>query len=85
MGIGSSVVERAGVKRRGFGSMDKRRQSTIASKGGKAAHEKGTAHEWTSESAREAGRIGGLRSQERRRALAEEKRREELIAQEETS
>lgn len=44
---------------RGFGSMDENKQREIASKGGKAAHEKGTAHEFTSEEAREAGRKGG--------------------------
>jgi general stress protein YciG len=35
------------------------KQREIASKGGRAAHEKGTAHEWTSEEARQAGRKGG--------------------------
>jgi general stress protein YciG len=44
---------------RGFGAMDEAKQREIASKGGKAAHEKGTAHEFTSEEAREAGRKGG--------------------------
>jgi general stress protein YciG len=44
---------------RGFASMDDEEQREIASKGGKAAHEKGTAHEFTSEEAREAGRKGG--------------------------
>jgi general stress protein YciG len=44
---------------RGFGSMDEDKQREIASKGGKAAHEKGTAHEFDSEEAREAGRKGG--------------------------
>ena len=44
---------------RGFASMDRSKQREIASKGGKAAHQKGTAHEWTSEEAREAGRKGG--------------------------
>jgi uncharacterized protein len=44
---------------RGFGGMDEDRQKEIASKGGHASHEKGTAHEFTSEEAREAGRKGG--------------------------
>jgi general stress protein YciG len=44
---------------RGFASMDRERQREIASKGGRAAHEKGTAHEWTPDEAREAGRKGG--------------------------
>ena len=39
--------------------MDEEKQREIASKGGKAAHEKGTAHEFTSEEAQEAGRKGG--------------------------
>lgn len=47
---------------RGFASMDEDRQREIASKGGKAAHEKGTAHEFDSEEAREAGREGGKAS-----------------------
>jgi general stress protein YciG len=45
---------------RGFASMDKNKQREIARKGGKAAHQKRTAHEWTSEEAREAGRKGGM-------------------------
>jgi general stress protein YciG len=52
---------------RGFASMDRVKQREIASKGGKAAHQKGTAHEWTSEEARDAGRKGGLASHKRRR------------------
>jgi general stress protein YciG len=53
---------------RGFASMDRAKQREIASKGGKAAHQKGTAHEWTSEEARDAGRKGGIASHLRRRA-----------------
>ena len=49
-----------GKSRRGFASMDPARQREIASKGGRAAHEKGTAHEWSSDGAREAGRKGGV-------------------------
>jgi general stress protein YciG len=44
---------------RGFASMDKEKQREIARKGGKAAHSKGTAHQFTPEEAREAGRKGG--------------------------
>lgn len=44
---------------RGFAAMDAEKQKEIARKGGKAAHEKGTAHEFTPEEAREAGRKGG--------------------------
>ena len=46
-------------ERRGFASMSPEKQREIASKGGRAAHEKGTAHEWTAEEARAAGRKGG--------------------------
>ena len=54
---------------RGFASMDRAKQREIASKGGKAAHQKGTAHEWTSEEAREAGRKGGMASHRRRKEM----------------
>ena len=54
---------------RGFASMDRSKQREIASKGGKAAHQKGTAHEWTSEEARDAGRKGGIASHRRRREM----------------
>lgn len=53
---------------RGFASMDPAKQREIASKGGKAAHQKGTAHEWTSEEAREAGRKGGMASHRRKQS-----------------
>ena len=56
---------------RGFASMDRAKQREIASKGGKAAHAKGTAHEWTSEEAREAGRKGGMASHRRRKEAME--------------
>lgn len=46
-------------ERRGFASMSAEKQREIASKGGRAAHEKGTAHEWTPDEARAAGRKGG--------------------------
>ena len=39
--------------------MSTEKQREIASKGGRAAHEKGTAHEWTADEARNAGRKGG--------------------------
>jgi general stress protein YciG len=47
------------TKKQGFANMEATRQRAIASKGGRAAHEKGTAHEFTSEEARAAGRKGG--------------------------
>ena len=49
------------TRNRGFASMNSERQREIARKGGKAAHEKGTAHEFTSDEARAAGRKGGER------------------------
>ena len=49
----------ANTSKRGFASMDPSRQREIASKGGRAAHAKGTAHEFTSDEARVAGRKGG--------------------------
>lgn len=52
-----TTVERK--ERRGFASMSPEKQREIASKGGRAAHEKGTAHEWTADEARNAGRKGG--------------------------
>ena len=44
---------------RGFAAMDAEKQKEIARKGGRAAHEQGVAHQWSSEEAREAGRKGG--------------------------
>ncbi len=57
---------------RGFAAMDRKLVSEIARKGGKAAHRAGTAHEFTSEEARRAGRVGGRVSHEKRRARGEE-------------
>lgn len=48
--------------RRGFAAMASEKQREIASKGGRAAHAKGTAREWSVEEARSAGRKGGLAS-----------------------
>ena len=49
----------ANTSKRGFASMDPSKQREIASKGGRAAHSKGTAHEFTTDEARVAGRKGG--------------------------
>jgi general stress protein YciG len=54
-----TAQQRTGTSNRGFASMDRSRQREIASKGGRAAHQKGTAHEWTADEARVAGRKGG--------------------------
>ena len=51
----------SGTRNRGFASMDREKQREIARKGGRAAHEKGTAHEFTTDEARAAGRKGGER------------------------
>ena len=61
-----------GKSNRGFASMDPERQRQIASEGGRAAHEKGTAHEFTSEEAREAGRKGGQARSQKRNAAAQQ-------------
>lgn len=55
-----------GKSNRGFASMDPNKQKLIASKGGKTAHRKGTAHKWTPEEARKAGQIGGRMRHSRR-------------------
>ena len=56
---------------RGFASMDPSKQREIASKGGRAAHEKGTAHQFTPDEAREAGRKGGGTVSQDRQHMAE--------------
>ena len=58
-GANGSAGRSAGRSNRGFASMDRERQREIASKGGRAAHRKGTAHQWSADEAREAGRKGG--------------------------
>ena len=63
-----SVIEKS---KRGFASMDEDRQREIASKGGKAAHQKGTAHEFDSIEAQEAGRKGGQARQQMAKAIKE--------------
>lgn len=63
--IVSDTQKVSNIHRRGFASMDREKQRAIASKGGRTAHQKGTAHEWTSESARSAGKKGGLWSRKR--------------------
>jgi hypothetical protein len=61
--------------KRGFAAMDKDAQRAIASRGGRAAHARGTAHEFTSEEAAEAGRKGGRTVSRDRRHMAEIGRR----------
>jgi uncharacterized protein len=58
-------------EQRGFAAMDEGKQRQIASKGGRAAHEKGTAHEFTPEEARQAGKKGGEAVSRNRQHMAE--------------
>lgn len=58
-------------KLRGFAAMDEQRQREIASKGGRAAHEKGTAHEFSKDEARAAGKKGGEVVSQNRRHMAD--------------
>ena len=64
------VEEKKTPARRGFAAMDESRQKSIASAGGRAAHEKGTAHEFSREEARAAGRKGGEAVSENRAHMA---------------
>jgi uncharacterized protein len=59
-----------GRSNRGFASMDRSKQREIASKGGRAAHQKGTAHEFDSSEARAAGRKGGVTVSQNREHMA---------------
>lgn len=63
------------VSKRGFASMDRARQREIARLGGRAAHQRGTAHEFTREEAREAGRKGGVTVSQDREHMAKIGRR----------
>ncbi len=70
----------SGTSKRGFASMDPMKQREIARRGGRAAHEKGNAHEFSAEEAREAGRKGGERVSADRSRMAEIGRRGGLIS-----
>jgi len=79
-----STNEKGESRGRGFAGMDPERQRQISSQGGKAAHQKGTAHEFDSEEAREAGRKGGMVSGGRRRLREREQQAEQREKVEET-
>jgi general stress protein YciG len=64
-------IEARARRPRGFAAIDRKLLAEIASKGGKAAHSAGTAHEFTSAEAREAGRKGGLATHAKRRKAGE--------------
>lgn len=68
-------------KRRGFAAMDPKKVSEIASKGGKAAHLAGTAHEFTPDEAREAGRKGGYATHAKRKATPSAPSSEEVVSE----
>jgi uncharacterized protein len=59
------------MSKRGFAVMSAEKQQEIASKGGKAAHAQGRAHEFTSAEAEAAGRKGGARVSRDRAHMAE--------------
>jgi uncharacterized protein len=65
------VTERKPSSQRGFAAMERDKQRAIASKGGRAAHEKGTAHEFTPDEARQAGKKGGEVVSQNRKHMAE--------------
>ena len=71
MGNIDNIRQQINTSTRGFASMDPERQRQIAREGGKAAHVKGTAHEFTSEEARNAGRQGGETVSKDREHMAE--------------
>lgn len=62
---------KTGTQTRGFASMNTDKQKEIAQKGGRAAHARGTAHEFTSDEARAAGKKGGERVSANRNHMAE--------------
>jgi general stress protein YciG len=64
------TTETTNTKNRGFASMSSDKQREIARKGGRAAHERGTAHQFTSDEARAAGRKGGERVSTNREHMA---------------
>ncbi|KAA9338600.1 hypothetical protein F0P96_07175 [Hymenobacter busanensis] len=59
---GAEARTTSGTSNRGFASMDPEQQRRIAAEGGRASHQSGRGHEWTSQEAREAGRKGGMAS-----------------------
>lgn len=62
----AAPTEERRPRRRGFAAMDRDRVKEIASKGGRAAHAAGTAHQFSSDEARTAGRKGGMAPHVRR-------------------
>lgn len=58
--------KQSNIHRRGFASMTPDKQRRIASKGGRAAHQQGVAHQWSADEARAAGKKGGQVSGQKR-------------------
>lgn len=71
MGAPEDQANEGERKRRGFAVMDREMQRRIASKGGKMAHLRHTAHEFTSAEARAAGHLGGVRVSQDRQHMAD--------------
>jgi general stress protein YciG len=78
--------KQSSTRNRGFASMDPQRQREIASEGGRAAHAKGTAHEFTSEEARRAGAMSHKNGnrQSAARAASQDASQDKTAAQSET-
>ncbi len=65
--VAQDGVSDMGIENRGFASLDESKRREVSSKGGRAAHAKGTAHMWNREEASAAGRKGGVASAQRRK------------------
>ena len=63
------------MNKKGFAAMDAQTRREVASRGGKVAHARGHAHEFTPEEARVAGRLGGELVSRNRSYMAEIGRR----------
>jgi general stress protein YciG len=64
-------TKKSGIARRGFASLNSEERKLISSKGGHAAHKKGTAHKFSPEEAKLAGRKGGEKTSQNRAYMAE--------------
>ncbi|GAB2561955.1 stress-induced protein [Dyella jejuensis] len=66
---------KADTSPRGFAAMDEHRRREVASLGGRIAHARGRAHQFTPEEARKAGQKGGSQISRNRKHMAELGRR----------
>jgi len=69
--MSADSAENRNLPLRGFARLDPARLAEISAQGGRAAHEAGTAHKFTSDEGKRAGRRGGLESHKRKREAAE--------------